>query len=396
MSRTFLHLSFKWTLLALACLLPVAAVAQDDVVAFGDSITQGPLPFDEENRGGYPSRLQDLLRDSGMTDVKVHNEGLSSETTAEGLSRLNSVLGAHKDAGIYILMEGTNDVTKISRGELSMESTVSNIEAMAAKVRAKAIVAMYSTIIPRPSWARWDKGNAVTFDFVRRLRDLTASGSRPLAEPFEFFENEGSPGFKKLYFCCDPIGHPKGNGFDLLAEIFADKILGNDTLAPTISLFSKTGTGGILRAGDRLHAVIHESGEGIVEAETYFTLNGRAVPTDTTGSKRRVEIDYQVAGKDIDCAARITVRTEDAADPPNIRNRTMAELAVPNANVLKGDVNGDCRVDGFDLSLMGLSFGSVFGEVQFSFLADTNNDGKVDGDDLAKLARNFGKSSGGS
>jgi hypothetical protein len=222
---------------------------------------------------------------------------------------------------------------------------------------------------------------------------LTSRGNRIIAEPYEFFENEGSPGFKKLYFCCDPVGHPKGNGFDFLAQIFADKILEIDTLAPTISLFIKTGSFDILKAGDRLHAVVHESGTGIVDAETYFTVNGRAVTTDLTGSKRRLELDYKVAGKDIACAGRITVRTEDAADPPNIRNRTMAELGVANATVLKGDVNGDCRVDGFDLSLMGLSFGSKFGEVQFSFLADTNNDKKVDGDDLAKLARNFGKSS---
>jgi hypothetical protein len=369
------------------------AFGQDDIVAFGDSITLGPFPFDEDDIGGYPTRLQDLLRSEGMEGVKVYNEGLSSETTSAGLSRLNFVLAARDDVGTYILMEGTNDVTRISRGELSLESTVSNLEAMAAKVRSQAIVALYSTIIPRPSWARLDKNNSVTFSLVRRLRDLTSSGNRILADPFEYFENEGAPGFKKIYFCCDPVGHPDASGFDFLAQIFADKILGNDTLAPTISLFSKTGTGGVLRAGDRLQAVVHESGTGIVEAETYFTVNGRAVATDVTGSKRRVELDYRVAGKDIACAGRITVRTEDQADPPNIRNRTMAELGVANATVLKGDVNGDCRVDGFDLSLMGLAFGSKFGEVQFSFLADTNNDKKVDGDDLAKLARNFGKSS---
>jgi len=370
-----------------------SAFGQEDIVAFGDSITQAPLPFDEEDRGGYPSRLQDILRDSGMEGVKVYNEGLSSERTSAGLSRLDSVLSAHNDIGTYIIMEGTNDVTLIFRGELSMETTLNNLEAMAAKVRAEAIIAMYSTIILRPSWARWDRSNAVTFTLVRRLRDLTASGNRPLAEPYAVFENEGSPGFKKYYWCCDPIGHPKGAGFDLLADLFADKVLGDDTLAPTISSFTKTGVGSVLQAGDRLHAVIHESGSGIVETESYFTLNGRTVATEVTGSKRRLELAYQVAGKDIACAARITVRTEDGASPPNIRNRTMAELGVANAIVLKGDVNGDCRVDGFDLSLMGLSFGSIFGEVQFSALADTNSDDKVDGDDLAKLARNFGKSS---
>ena len=85
-------------------------------------------------------------------------------------------------------------------------------------------------------------------------------------------------------------------------------------------------------------------------------------------------------------------RTEDSANPANVRNRIVAELDVAGESRIKGDVNGDCRVDGLDLTLMGLSFGSSFGEVQFSFFADTNNDKKIDGDDLAKLARNFGKS----
>ncbi len=106
-----------------------------------------------------------------------------------------------------------------------------------------------------------------------------------------------------------------------------------------------------------------------------------------------MELDYQVSGRDLDCGARITVHTADAANPSNIRNRIMAELSVPGQTRTKGDVNGDCRVDGIDLTLMGISFGSRFGEVQFSFFADTNNDRKIDGDDLARLARNFGKTS---
>ena len=382
-------------LMAVAILAPTQGYGQEEIIAFGDSITKGPDWADEEKKGGYPSRLEDLLQAAGTTDAKVHNEGVASELTAEGLSRIDSVLSKHKQADTLILMEGTNDITRIARGELSFESTVNNIESMAAKVRAKAVEAVYATIIPRPSWARSDTSNVLTFELVRRLRDLTSGGNRPLAEPWQVFEINGTSGFKKLY-CCnpeDPVGHPNATGFDLLAELFADKLLGIDNLPPAISAFSKTGSSSALQPGDRIHAVVHENDSGIDEAETYFTVNGRAVATDTVGSKRRLELDYQVAGKDVACAARITVRTEDNADPPNIQNRTVAELLVANETILKGDVNGDCRVDGFDLGLMGLSFGSKSGEVRFSAFADTNNDSKVDGDDLAKLARNFGKSS---
>ncbi len=385
--------SLVWAILLLLLAWSPAAQAQEDIVAFGDSITQGPQPFDEEGKGGYPSRLQELLRASGRPEVKVFNEGLSGETTSAGLSRIQSILNSRSGIEIYIIMEGTNDVSRVARGELSLETTVNNLESMAARVRADAIIALYATIIPRPSWARLDRNNAISFDLVRRLRDLSSGGARPRAEPYEFFENEGATSFKKLYFCCDPVGHPNAAGFDFLAQIFADRIQEIDNLAPTISLFTKTGSGTSLQAGDRLHAEVHESGSDIRSSETYFTLNGRVVSTDVTGSKRRVELDYQVSAREIDCGARITVRTEDTADPPNIRNRTMAELGVPNASLLKGDVNGDCRVDGLDLGLLGISFGARFGEVLYAAFADTNNDGRIDGDDLAKLARNFGKTS---
>jgi len=385
--------------LAIVCLALAGAVtasrvwAQDDIVAFGDSITQAPFPFDEEKRGGYPARLQDLLEDAGRTG-KVINAGLSSEDTAEGLSRIDSVLAQYGNkTETMIIMEGTNDVTFIARGERSLESTVQNLEQMASKVRAKAIKVLYSTIIPRPNWVRWDASNAVTHTLVVRLRDLTSSGDRELAEPYEILENEGLPGFKKYYFCCDPVGHPKGAGFDLLAAHFAEKILGEDTLPPTISVFTKTGAFDRLAAGDEIRAVVHESGTGIRENASFFTINGRPVATTTSGTKRRLELAYRATNRDIECAGRISVRTEDQANPPNERNRIVAELAVADANVLKGDANGDCRVDGLDLSLLGIAFGSKFGEINYSFLADTDNDKKIDGDDLARMARNFGKGS---
>jgi lysophospholipase L1-like esterase len=383
-----------WALLGGGLLCSSLLPAQEDVVAFGDSITEGPPVFDERNEGGYPGRLQVLLRDAGMTDIVVLNEGLSSETTFEGLTRIESVIDQHADrAGLFILMEGTNDVNRVAQGEISLESTVQNLEAMAAKVRSRAIDVLYSSIIPRPPWAKLDRFNSTTYELVFRLRELTSAGNRTMAEPWEYLENLGIGVFDTRYFCCDPVGHPNAAGFDLLAEIYADKILGRDTLAPVVSLFAKTGRAGVLEAGDRLLAVLHESGEGIRKSDSYLTVNGRAVPSEAEGSKRRVELSFRVSAPDIGCAARITVHTEDEASPANVRNRKVAELAVEGRQQLKGDINGDCRVDGFDLGLLGLSFGSRRGEVPYSVFADSNGDGEIDGEDLARLARNFGKRS---
>ena len=69
-------------------LLPRLAAAQTTpattYVAFGDSITQGV--GDELNRGGYPSRLQDLLVTRGVS-AEVRNAGLAGEETSGGVTR---------------------------------------------------------------------------------------------------------------------------------------------------------------------------------------------------------------------------------------------------------------------------------------------------------------------
>jgi hypothetical protein len=303
------------------------------------------------------------------------------------------VLNAAKSADLFIIMEGRNDVNLVNSGLLSMETVLANLEGMASKVRAQAIDVMYSTVIPRPPWAKQDSTNFVTFELVFGLRELTSTGNRVLAEPYEVYENMAKKVYNKYYFKTDPVGHPNAAGFDLMAQLFADKVLENDTLAPTVSSFSKNRSAQVLATGDTLFALIHESGDGIRQSETYFTVNGRTVASELGGSTRRSTLSYQVTNSDIECAGRVTVRTEDRANPENVRNRLVAEYQVEGASVLKGDINGDCRVDGLDLSLLGPSFGSISGDVNYSNFADTNKDEKVDGDDLARLARNFGKSS---
>lgn len=387
------------TWIALGCALgaislPPPARAQEDVVAFGDSITEGPFPFDEDDIGGYPKRLQQYLRDAGMAGVVVFNEGKSSEKTPEGLTRIDSVLDEHaKRARVVVIMEGTNDVSKVVDGIFSIETTVSNLEAMAAKVRARAIDPLYSSIIPRPPWSKRDTSNSVTYDLVLRLRDLTSTGNRVMAYVYEVYKSMAPSIYDTHYFYKDVVGHPNANGFQLLAEIFGDMILEEDHLAPTASWFFKTGRQGVLDAGDTLLGAMHESGTGIRRSDTYFTLNGRMVPTEVEGNQRRVELSYRVTKADLKCAGRVTMRSEDGAEPPNVRNQVVAEMSVANAKRNGSDINGDCRVDGFDLTLLGVAFGARRGEVDYTGFTDITNDGEIDGDDLAKLAKNFGKRS---
>lgn len=365
------------------------------VVCQGDSITLGSGVFDEQNRGGYPGRLKEKLRKRGIPDAVIVNAGANGEDSFGGLSRTSFTLSQHPDAKKWVSMYGTNDVENVLNGAYSMESAVQNIDAMGRKVKGAGIEFFYATIIPRRPDANRDAGNGRTFGLVFRIRDLTSSGQRALAEPWDIFAGKGNVIFRQYYSRNpnDPIGHPNAAGFNLLAEHFADKLAGIDALSPTPSGFTKTGAGKKMKKGDKFTNIMHESGAGINVDRTWFTINGRPVESKVTGNKRKIVQTYKVVKADLACAARVTVRSEDLAEPPNIRNRLVAEYTVKGPKHIKGDVSGDCRVDGFDLALFGPGFGTLAGDTGYSDFGDVNNDDKIDGDDLAVLTSNWAKDS---
>jgi len=57
---------------------------------------------------------------------------------------------------------------------------------------------------------------------------------------------------------------------------------------------------------------------------------------------------------------------------------------------IMGDINGDGKVDGKDIALAALYFGSAHGYSRWTPDADVNADGKIDGKDIVKIAINFG------
>ncbi|MDD5773894.1 MAG: fibronectin type III domain-containing protein [bacterium] len=58
---------------------------------------------------------------------------------------------------------------------------------------------------------------------------------------------------------------------------------------------------------------------------------------------------------------------------------------------MEGDVPVENRVDGYDLIMLSISFGSRIGDDYYNPNADLNGDGVIDGIDLSILANNFGK-----
>ncbi|MTE01600.1 arylesterase [Paracoccus sp. YIM 132242] len=120
---------------ALAMLaLPAAAPAGEPlrVAALGDSLTQGyGLPADQ----GLVPQLQDWLRKAGH-DVIVINAGVSGDTTAGGLSRLDWTLADKPDAMIVAL--GGNDLL---RG-IDPATSRANLDAILTRLKAEGVPAM--------------------------------------------------------------------------------------------------------------------------------------------------------------------------------------------------------------------------------------------------------------
>lgn len=125
----------SWIVGAVAFVLFVSFPATPDAAAsfrilmLGDSLTHGyGLPPGMD----IPSQLQAKLRASG-TDVRVINAGVSGDTSASGLARLDWSLTDHPNAAIVEL--GSNDAL---RG-IPPAQTESNLSAVMAKLKAQRI-----------------------------------------------------------------------------------------------------------------------------------------------------------------------------------------------------------------------------------------------------------------
>ena len=121
-------------LLVLWCALGAAGVAaQPDrvIVAFGDSLTAGQGVAPDQT---YPALLAAKLRTDGYS-YRVVNAGVSGDTTAGGLRRVDWVLKSKPD--IVLLELGANDALRgqdLDRVRANLDAMVTRFEAGGARV----------------------------------------------------------------------------------------------------------------------------------------------------------------------------------------------------------------------------------------------------------------------
>ena len=112
---------------------PVQAEDTFTIVAFGDSLTRGyGLPEDQ----GFVPQLQAWLHANGGENIEILNAGLSGDTTAGGLARIDWTLTDNVDAVIVAL--GGNDML---RG-IFPTSSHENLDGIVALLTERALPVM--------------------------------------------------------------------------------------------------------------------------------------------------------------------------------------------------------------------------------------------------------------
>lgn len=132
--RRLVHLTLFLVIGSMIAMPASAAPAAPErlVLAFGDSLTAGYRLKPTES---FPAQLEAALRADGLK-VRVHNAGVSGDTTSGGKARLAWVLnGLKQKPDLAILELGANDMLRGQNPKL----TEANLDAMLAEFNKRGI-----------------------------------------------------------------------------------------------------------------------------------------------------------------------------------------------------------------------------------------------------------------
>lgn len=177
----------------------VVAARTLQIVALGDSLTAGyELPPEE----AFPARLEALAKSKGI-DVAITNAGVSGDTSADGLARVDWSVADGTDG--VILELGANDAL---RG-LPPEDTLKNLDEILTRLKARNIPVLMAGIMAPPNM-----GAEYRQKFDGIFKTLAEKHNVPL---YPFFL-DGVVLEKSLQL--DDGMHPNGKGTTVMAERF--------------------------------------------------------------------------------------------------------------------------------------------------------------------------------
>lgn len=178
---------------ALAGLVNAAPVlaAPLDVLALGDSLTAG---YGVMAPDSFPAQLERALKAKGH-DVRMINAGVSGDTSAGGLARLDWILASHPRAAIVEL--GANDGL---RG-LDPARMAANLDAIVAKLQGAGIEVLLTGMEAPPNLGT---------DYAKAYRAAFAQVAQTRKVAFYPFFLEGVAGRPELNQADGMHPNPKG------------------------------------------------------------------------------------------------------------------------------------------------------------------------------------------
>lgn len=145
----FLHFLLLFCLI----ILTASKIAHEEteasftIVAFGDSLTAG---YGLPKSAAFPVQLEQKLKAKGH-NVAVINAGVSGETTAGGVSRVNSIIAYEPD--LVILELGANDALRGLPPGQAAENLAAIIRALMAKQIPILLTGMRAPVNMGPQYA---------------------------------------------------------------------------------------------------------------------------------------------------------------------------------------------------------------------------------------------------
>lgn len=180
--------------------LPAADQEKRVILILGDSLSAG-LGLSESE--AYPALLQAKLDDAGLSHFEVVNAGVSGDTSAGGLRRIDWLLKRRVD--IFVLELGTNDGL---RG-VDLHQTKSNLQAIIDKTKLRfpnAVIIIAGMMLPP------NLGPDYAAQFKQLFTDLARDNQAALV-PFLLEGVAARPEFNQ-----EDIFHPNAAGQKILAE----------------------------------------------------------------------------------------------------------------------------------------------------------------------------------
>ncbi|WP_199614421.1 GDSL-type esterase/lipase family protein [Paenibacillus alkalitolerans] len=182
------------------------------VIGLGDSITQADTDLPNNSFGDSSWFMQLIARSNGRLRY-VRNSGISGNTTAMMLSRLQTDVIAHKP-DMCVILGGTNDVG----GDVVTSTTIGNLEAMIKMLLAANITPIIGTMPPRGDTLK----DTLLVQTNTAIKDLAYRYKLILLDFHSVLVDPANGNFKAGY-AGDNL-HPTSVGSKVMAEYAFEKI----------------------------------------------------------------------------------------------------------------------------------------------------------------------------